>query len=127
MPDRNHSINKYSYSWRHIISHLFDHHYQKKVFENFLCASPSLWYGDSYIFKSLLKKFDDSIALNAKLYITVGDLEGVTMNAHFEAMGSKLHEYSIKGLNYKMNRLNNTNHSFSPLKSIESGFEYLLN
>ena len=106
---------------------LFDHHTEIEQFDNFLCASPSLWYGDAYIFNSLQKNADNSNALTAKLYITVGESEGVTMNTHFEAMESKLYEYSIEGLNYKMLRLNHTNHANSPLKSFEGGFKYLLN
>lgn len=106
---------------------LFDNHAEIEEFDNFLCASPSLWYGDAYIFNSLQKIADNSNTLTAKLYITVGESEGVTMNTHFEAMESKLYEYSIEGLNYKMLRLNDTNHANSPLKSFEGGFKYLLN
>jgi len=106
---------------------LFDHHANMGLFDNYLCASPSLWYGDAYIFKSMQKIDDSSIALNTKLYITVGESEGVTMNTHFQAMQSKLYEYSIEGLSYKMLRLNHTNHANTPLKTFEGGFKYLLN
>lgn len=106
---------------------LFDHYNNSTQFENYLCASPSLWYGDAYIFKSLQEIIDNSITLDAQIYMTVGDLEGVTMNTHFEAMESKLNEHSIEGLSFEMLRLDNTNHSFTPLKTFEGGFKYLLN
>ena len=81
----------------------------------------------SFIFYSLQKIANNPTTHDAKLYITVGELEGVTMNTHFDAMKSKLQKHSIEGLNYYMFRLNNTNHANTPLKSFESGFKFLLN
>lgn len=96
-------------------------------FDGIIAVSPSLFWNDSYIFfleDDYSNTFD---SLNKRLYIAMGDLEGVAMNTHFDAINMKLHSRNYEGLILYSDRFKNTSHNNSPIKGFRKGLQLILN
>jgi len=90
-------------------------------FNKIVAVSPSLYWSDAYIF-GLEKKYSESNSdMNVSLYIAMGDLEGVTMNTHFDAFANKLKSRNYQGLSFQYERLKNTVHNNSPIIGFDKG------
>jgi len=96
-------------------------------FNNIISASPSLWWHDAYIIELEDKFNNQNDTLNVNLYITMGDSEGVSMNALFNALSKKIKSRNYNELEFHYERFENTTHNNNPIKSIEKGIENLLN
>ncbi len=109
-----------------VIYQLFQKDFETK-FDNVIAISPSLFWKDSYIF-DLEKEYQSSHDfLNKRLFITVGDLEGVTMNTHFDAFTTLIKDRQYNNLTLEYYRVKNTSHNGNAIKSIENGISFILN
>jgi predicted alpha/beta superfamily hydrolase len=98
--------------------------FQKEVvnpFNKIVAISPSLYWSDAYIFGLEEEYSKSNNNLNVSLYIAMGDLEGATMNTHFDAILSKLKSRNYQGLSLNYERLKNTVHNNSPIIGFEKG------
>lgn len=94
-------------------------------FEHIIAASPSLWWGNSYIF-DLEESFNQkNISLNASFFITMGDLEGVLMNTHFNAFEKILNNRSYLSSNFQLKKYSNISHRNSPILSFKEGLSLI--
>ncbi len=94
-------------------------------FDNIISASPSLWWGDGYIF-GLEDAFAASHAsLSAKYYITMGDLEGALMNTHFNAFTKRIASRNYPQSDFQVKRYKNISHRNSPIISFKDGINFI--
>jgi predicted alpha/beta superfamily hydrolase len=96
-------------------------------FDNIIAASPSLFWSEAYLFglENTYNNLNNN--LNIKLYNTIGDLEGVTMNALFDAFNNKIENRNYTGLSFDYVRHTNTSHNNNPIKSFDEGISFILN
>lgn len=95
-------------------------------FENIIAVSPSLFWHDAYIFEMENSYANAHNDLNVNLYMSVGDLEGVTMNTHFDAFVNKMQSRSYNGLSLFTERLKNRSHQNTPILGFDNGLTYIL-
>lgn len=96
-------------------------------FDNIISASPSLWWGNAYIL-DLEEQFSaTNDTLNIRLYSTIGDSEGVTMNTMFNAFNEKIKSRNYQGFKFEYERFENTTHNNSPIESFDKGISFILN
>lgn len=96
-------------------------------FNNIVTASPSLFWSEAYIIDLENKYHNSNNSLNIKLFNTMGDLEGVTMNTSFNAFNNKLKSRNYIGLLFNHVRFYNTSHNNNPIKSFAEGISFILN
>jgi hypothetical protein len=88
---------------------------QPNNFNNIIAASSNLMWYDAYIFDLEQQYFDNQKTLNKNLYITVGDLEGASLNLFYDAFKDKIIDRSYSGFTFNQERLSNTSHRNSPI------------
>lgn len=94
-------------------------------FDNIIAASPSLWWGNAYIFE-LEETFSQNFTqLNANFFMTMGDLEGVLMNTHFNAFGQILENRHYQGSTFQQQKYKDISHRNSPILSFRDGLKLL--
>jgi hypothetical protein len=94
-------------------------------FEHIIAASPSLWWGNAYIFE-LEEAFSQQFSpLNATFFMTMGDLEGVMMNGHFNAFGKILESRSYQDSTFQLKSYTNVSHRNSPILSFKDGLSFI--
>ncbi|MEN7551895.1 alpha/beta hydrolase-fold protein [Rapidithrix thailandica] len=94
-------------------------------FDHIICASPSLWWADGYIFDMEEQYHLSHGSLKVSLYMSMGDLEGVTMNTFFQAFTRKLGSRNYKDFSFDFEQLKNISHKNSPIVSFEKGFSFI--
>lgn len=98
---------------------------QPNYFDYHIAASPNLMWYNAYLFdlEKLYSVYD--IHLNhPNVYVSMGDLEGTSLNTSFNAFHKQInqrayHEY------FNFERLENTSHRNSPIVSLENALNYL--
>jgi predicted alpha/beta superfamily hydrolase len=70
------------------------------LFENVVSASPSIWWADYELIRMEQNLYDNSMSLPVNLYLSMGNLEGVGMNAAYDEFVEKLDEHNIEMLNF---------------------------
>lgn len=96
-------------------------------FDNIVAASPSLFWSEAYILDLENQYNNVNDSLNIKLFNTMGDLEGVTMNTMFDAFNNKIESRDYTGLLFDHVRFYNTSHNNNPIKSFDEGISFILN
>jgi len=96
-------------------------------FDNVIAISPSLFWKDSYIFDLEKQYKSNNDTLEKKLYISIGDIEGVTMNTYFDAFCTVIKNRDYKNLTFEYHRIENTSHNGNAIKSIRNGISFILN
>ena len=96
-------------------------------FDNIITASPSLFWSEAYLLDLENQYSNINDTLNKKLFNTIGDLEGVTMNTMFDAFNKKIKSSNYTGLSFDYVRFYNTSHNNNPIKSFSKGISFILN
>lgn len=96
-------------------------------FDNIIAASPSLFWSEAFILDLENQYHNNNDTLNVKLYTTMGDLEGLTMNTMFDAFNNKIESRNYTELSFDHVRFYNTSHNNNPIKSFEEGISFILN
>ncbi|WP_106794427.1 alpha/beta hydrolase [Aquimarina sp. Aq78] len=99
---------------------------QPNPFDNIIAASSNLMWYNAYLFHLEQHYFDTHDSLNKNLYITVGDLEGASINLFFNAFKEKINERSYTGLILHHERLKNVSHRNSPMITFKKGLSIIL-
>ncbi|WP_062055505.1 alpha/beta hydrolase [Aquimarina longa] len=99
---------------------------QLNPFDNIIAASSNFMWYNAYLFDLEQQYFDTQNTLNKSLYITVGDLEGASINLFFNAFKHRINERSYSGLIVNYERLKNISHRNSPIISFKKGVSVLL-
>ena len=99
---------------------------QTNPFDTIIAASANLMWGNAYLFDLEQKYFETNSALNTKLYVTVGDLEGASINLFFNAFYNTIQERSYSNLKLTQERLKNTSHRNSPITTLEKALSIIL-
>ncbi|WP_103865495.1 alpha/beta hydrolase [Aquimarina sp. I32.4] len=99
---------------------------QPNPFDNIIAASSNFMWYDAYLFDLEQQYFNINDTLNKNLYITVGDLEGVSINLFYNAFKNKINERSYIGLALHSERLKNISHRNSPIISFKKGLYTIL-
>ncbi|MCX2764011.1 alpha/beta hydrolase [Aquimarina muelleri] len=97
------------------------------VFDNIIAVSPSLFWAEAYLLDLENEYHNINDTLNIKLYSTMGDLEGVTMNTMFDAFNKKIESRDYIGLSFDHVRLDKTSHNNNTIKSFDKGISFILN
>lgn len=95
-------------------------------FDNIIAASPSLFWHEAYILDLEESYNSTNDTLDKKLVITMGDLEGVTMNTLYDAMVEKIESRNYSGLQFSYKRFKNISHNNNPIISFEEGLSFIL-
>ena len=98
---------------------------QVNPFNNMIAASSNLMWNNAYLFDLEEEYFDSHDSLNKSLYITVGDLEGASINLFYEAFKEKIIARSYNGLTFNQDRFKNTSHRNSPIITLEKGISII--
>ncbi|RFC53536.1 alpha/beta hydrolase [Brumimicrobium aurantiacum] len=94
---------------------------EPRMFDNYISISANFMWSDAYIFELEQLYSDQFNALPAKLFLSVGDLEGAAINTHYQAFLDQLQKHSYFDFELSHQRLNNTSHRNSPIVGIEKG------
>lgn len=70
------------------------------LFENIVSASPSIWWADYELIKMEQNIYDNHQQIPINLYLSMGDLESVVMNAPYDEFVERLQKYPIDKLNF---------------------------
>lgn len=98
---------------------------QENPFKNIIAASPNFMWYNAYLFDIEQKYFDIQNKLNNNLYVTVGDLEGVSINLFNDAFKNKIIDRSYNGFTFNQERLENTSHRNSPITTFKKGLSII--
>lgn len=98
---------------------------QTNVFNTMIAASSNLMWGNAYLFDLEQHYFMSDTLPDCNLYMTVGDLEGASINLFFNAFVKKLQERDYPSLNLFYDRLKNTSHRNSPIQTFENALAIL--
>ena len=101
------------------------HLIEPSVFNNFVAASPSIYYHDNYLIKEIetsptyIKNIE-----NIKLYLTIGELETLeNQSKDFEKLMEALGDRKI---NYRRNVYHNLGHMETAIPTFENGVELFM-
>lgn len=95
------------------------------LFDHIISASPSFWWGNSYIFQLEQEYSNSHPELSASFFTTMGDLEGIMMNTHFNAFVKKLEERHYQHPAWSKKVYYNISHRNSPIISFEEGLAFI--
>jgi predicted alpha/beta superfamily hydrolase len=90
----------------------------------FVAASPSLWFDGGAIYKYLDTLSVQKVKVPRILYMTIGELEGPSMNVYFDDFTSKLKNLNLTGLRFSASKYN-TDHLGTISPSFRDGIRYL--
>lgn len=99
---------------------------QPNPFDNIIAASSNFMWYNGYLFHLEQHYFDTHDSLNKNLYITVGDLEGASINLFHNAFEKKISGRSYTGLILHHERLKNISHRNSPMITFKKGLSIIL-
>lgn len=99
---------------------------QPNSFDNIIAASSNFMWYNAYLFDLEQHYFDTHDSLDKNLYITVGDLEGASINLFYNAFKEKMDKRSYTGLILHHERLKNTSHRNSPIITFKKGLSIIL-
>lgn len=94
-------------------------------FTTIIAASPNLMWYNAYLFQLEEAYSKQSGALPGNLYMTMGDLEGASMNLAFGAFTEQLFLRDYDSLHFQYEKLENTSHRNSPIVSFENGLSLI--
>jgi predicted alpha/beta superfamily hydrolase len=92
----------------------------------FVAASPSLWFDGGTIYKYLDSLSIRHVSDTCLLYMTMGDLEGPSMNIYFDDFCSKLKARGFSGVRFSSAKYN-TDHLGTVSLSFRDGITWLFN
>lgn len=92
----------------------------------FVAASPSLWFDGGTIYKYLDSLSIRHVSDTCLLYMTMGDLEGPSMNIYFDDFCSKLKAHGFPGVRFSSVKYN-TDHLGTISPSFRDGIIWLFN
>lgn len=98
--------------------------FQKEIvnpFNNVIAISPSIFWHDAHLFGMEQNYFKNTKELNVNLYMAIGDIEGLTMNTHFNAFAGKVAGRKYNNLVFHYETLKNSSHNNSPIIGFEKG------
>ncbi|MBB4119540.1 hypothetical protein GGR32_001842 [Mesonia hippocampi] len=93
---------------------------QNHFFDAFIAVSPNLMWADAYLFKLEESYFQTTNILPKKLYLSVGDLEGVSQNLFYQAFYRKLEDREYAQFDFYAERLSNTTHRNTPIRAFKN-------
>ncbi len=99
---------------------------QPNPFDNTIAASSNIMWHNAYLFHLEQYYFDTHDSLDKNLYITVGDLEGASINLFHNAFTEKISKRSYTGFILHHERLKNTSHRNSPIVTLKKGLSIIL-
>lgn len=94
-------------------------------FENMILVSPSLFWSDAYLFELENQYANANNQLDINLYIAMGELEGLSMNTHFNALANRLQSRNYEGFTLVAERLKNRSHQNTPILGFENGLSII--
>ncbi|WP_440120618.1 alpha/beta hydrolase [Tenacibaculum sp. Ill] len=98
---------------------------QENPFNNAIVISPNLMWYNSFIF-DLESNAKELNLLNGKgIYMSMGDLEGVGMNASFQALTKQLELSNYNDFNFSYERFEDTSHRNSPIQGFKKGLQII--
>lgn len=98
---------------------------QENPFDNAIAVSPNLMWYNSFIFdlEAAAKELD--LLKGKSIYMSMGDLEGVGMNASFDALTKQLELRNYSDFDFSYERLENTSHRNSPIQGFKKGLQII--
>ncbi|REH56597.1 putative alpha/beta superfamily hydrolase [Tenacibaculum gallaicum] len=98
---------------------------QENTFDKAIIVSPNLMWYNSFIF-DLEEEAKELNLLDGKaFYMAMGDLEGVGMNASFDAMVKQLKLSNHNDFNFNYEKLYDTSHRNSPVQGFKKGLQII--
>ncbi|MDP2542767.1 hypothetical protein CSC81_04955 [Tenacibaculum discolor] len=98
---------------------------QENPFNNAIVISPNLMWYNSFIF-DLESNAKELNFLDGKgIYMSMGDLEGVGMNASFQALTKQLEFSNYNDFNFSYERFEDTSHRNSPIQGFKKGLQII--
>lgn len=94
-------------------------------FDNAISVSPNLMWYESFIFNLELKSNQLKMLNNKSLYLSMGDIEGVGMNASYQAFVAQLKLNDYLNFNFLDEKYKNTSHRNSPIKGFREGLKII--
>ncbi len=95
-------------------------------FDNSIAISPNLMWKDAYLFDLEQQYYNQRDSLDKRIYMTVGDLEGASINLFFNAFKNKLLTRNYTGLSLDYERLSHVSHRNSPIISFKNALSIIL-
>ncbi|MDO6507746.1 alpha/beta hydrolase-fold protein [Colwellia sp. 4_MG-2023] len=75
------------------------------MFKNYILGSPSYWWDNEYIFTQELEFAKQNVAINANVFIAIGELETIEFGAGYNMVGDAK-EFYKRMLNWQSDNLN---------------------
>ncbi len=94
-------------------------------FTTIIAASPNLMWYDAYLFHMEEQYAEQHNTMPGNLFMTVGDLEGASMNLTFGAFTKQLQLRGYIDFTFRYEKLENTSHRNSPIVSFEKGLSLI--
>lgn len=94
------------------------------TFHKVVALSPSLWWSNLEVIEQEEALYTAGAALPFKLYMGIGEQEGVEANALVDELGARLEAHQHLGLEFEVERYNG-GHLFSAKKGFQKGLKYL--
>ncbi|MFT7899213.1 alpha/beta hydrolase-fold protein [Tenacibaculum ascidiaceicola] len=98
---------------------------QKNPFDNAIAVSPNLMWYNSFIFDLEVEAKELNLLAGKSIYMSMGDIEGVGMNASFDALANQLELSNYNDFNFSYERFENTSHRNSPIQGFKKGLQII--
>ncbi len=121
----NRTIMGHSLGGYFVLYALTHHLEEPSVFTNFIAASPSVYYHDTYLIKEIGSSLTDQRNLeNTNVYLTIGELEVVENQSNeFEQLSKVL---ANKAISLKTEVYKNLEHMGTAIPTFENGIDLLM-
>lgn len=102
------------------------------MFKNYILGSPSYWWDNKYIFKLESAFAKQEIAINANVYLSIGELESKTFGSRFEMVNdaklfyNKMLAWRQENLNIKLTVIADADHSTAFPTTAIQGLKWVL-
>lgn len=98
---------------------------EASIFNNFIAASPSIYYHDQYLIKEIDNSpTDDGNIKNTKLYLTIGELEALENQSN--TFKDLIKVLTDKAINVQAEVYKNSEHMGTALPTFENGIQLFL-
>lgn len=89
---------------------LFKHNENPEVFKNYIIESPSFWWDNGFMLHEEQRFSEENIDIDAKIYVSVGELEQVIQKLYFETFQEQLLSRNYPSLISRCKELSNAKH-----------------
>lgn len=106
---------------------------QPETFDNYILGSPSLWFDEKYIFELESETAENRKAIDAKVFISIGEFETPSMSGinndmltHAQEFYSRLEDRNYENLSLKLLVVDAANHETALPTAIIRGLYWML-